>query len=701
MKRFALRGAALAAVLTALSTATLRAQSPSPPAADDQPTASQPGRVFIAALQDEQPGSAARNSTQNNSTQPSSEDDVPPADLPELDIPTLPETTVTARPFPAEPLSDSAVVSESRTPTARSTSGSSITVLTQSDFQNRGSRTLSDALRMVPGLDVRQAGGPGQQTSIFTRGTNGSHTKVLLDGIPLNDPSNPTRAFNPANFMLDNVERIEVLRGSQGAVYGSDAIGGVINIVTKRGNGAPSLTTTAEGGSFGTYRQNTSISGGDERHWYSFAGDWYQTNGFSAVAGGTEPDGYKNGTLSGRAGMFVTDNLDVDVVWRYQKSDVDLDGFLVDSAGNLDNEDYYIRLQAHLTQLDGRLEHTAGYNVARYNRNDATGFQSFFDGTTRQFDYKSTLTLFEEDSFSHWIVAGFDHKREMLFQDVSNPFITFPGAAAQTLNGTFIENRLLLWDRLAVNAAYRYSDFSRTGNADTYRVSGRYSHAETGTAIHGAVGTGFRTPALAEVASGFGFNPNLRPESSSSWEVGIEQRLFDDRIFLDVTYFNIDFDNLINYVFNPTTFNFDATNIDRANSRGVELTGELQLDNNTILSGSYTYNEPRDLISGIDLLRRPRHKFNLSLGRYFRDRQAYASLNWRYVGARQDLIGFVNGRVNSYSVLDASAWYQLSDNIRLFTRIANLTDANYQDVYGYNTAQLSAYGGVTVTWGGQ
>ncbi|MHC4876760.1 MAG: TonB-dependent receptor plug domain-containing protein [Planctomycetota bacterium] len=698
MKRFVLRSAALAAVFSTLSAGSLYAQPPGVAPAESQPAVAEPGRVFITSLQDEQPGRVTLETLDD--TQPTSVDDVLTPDLPEVNDPTLPEVTVTAQPFPAQPLNNNVVLSESRSVTALASTGSSITVLTQDDFQNRGARTLSDALRSVPGLDVRVSGGAGHQTTIFTRGTNGSHTKVLLDGIPLNDPASPARAFNPANFMLGNVERIEVIRGSQSAIYGSDAIGGVINIVTKRGDGEPSLTTTFEGGSFGTFRQSTSVSGGDDRHWFSFAGDWFQTDGFSAFAGGSENDGYENGTLSGRAGMFVTDNLDVDVVWRYQDSDSDFDGFLADGPNNLDNEEFFLRLQAHLTQLDGNLEHTVGYNLTSYKRDDLMGSQAFFDGVARRFDYQSTLRLFEEDGYTHSIVAGVDHTREDLFQDVSNPSATWPAFSAQTLNELYVENRMLFWDRLALNAAYRYSDFSRSRDADTYRVSGRYSIDETGAAVHGAVATGFRTPALAEVAAGFGFNPTLVPESSTSWEVGVEQRLFDNRVVLDATYFDIDFDDLINFVFNPSTFSFDAMNVDRASSRGVEVTGEIQLDEHTVLSGAYTWNRARDVGAGTDLLRRPRHKFNLSLGRFLLDRRAYAALNWRFVGHRTDFRGFVIGDVDSYSVLDASAWYQLSDNVRLFTRIDNLTDADYQDVFGFNTAQLSAYGGVTVTWGG-
>ena len=604
---------------------------------------------------------------------------------------TLPEVTVTA-PFPRQPLDDETVLSANATETGRSQVGSSVTVITEEDIQRRGSRTLNEILRIVPGLDLTPRGGAGQQTTIFTRGTNGSQTKVLLDGIPINDPSSPNRAFDPANFLLDNVQRIEVIRGPQSTIYGSDAIGGAINIVTRRGDGPAQIQTTHEGGSFGTYYQSTTLSGGSERLWYSFSGAWFKNDGFSAASAGTEDDGYENGTLTGRIGTLLTDNWDVDVSWRYLDSDVDLDGFMADGTRNLDNEQFFLRAQTTLTQLDGRLEHRAGYSLASFKRDDRNGFQAFFDGESHQFDYQASLLAYDDGHFTHRITAGLEHIREDIVQDTSSPFIFFPATAAQFGTGGFVENQFSIADRWFTTAGYRHDEFSRAGDADTYRVTNRLLVPETATAFHAAIGTGFRAPALAEIAAGFGFNPDLRPEESFGWEAGAEQRLFDDRVILDATYFRNDLEDLIVFPF-PT---FTATNVDQALTAGVELSALIELGPDTFFSASYTNTKTRDNTTGTQLLRRPRHKVNATLSQFLCDRQAQVSLNMRFVGDREDF----GATLDEYFLVNASAWWQVYDNVRVFARVDNITDEQYEDVLGFNTPDISAYGGVTVTLGG-
>ncbi|MGZ0169956.1 MAG: TonB-dependent receptor plug domain-containing protein, partial [Planctomycetales bacterium] len=646
------------------------------PPADGESSASDetPGRVVIDRLGDPEETSA-------------SEDD---------DTATLPEVTVTA-PFPRRPLGDDTVVSASPTETARRQVGSSVTVITEEDIQRRGSRTLNEILRSIPGFDVRQSGGPGQQSTIFTRGTNGSQTKVLLDGIPLNDPSSPNRAFDPANFLLDNVQRIEVIRGPQSTIYGSDAIGGVVNIVTRRGEGPTQVRTTHEGGSFGTYTQATTISGGTENFWYSLSGAWFTSDGFSAASAGTEDDGYENGTLSGRVGVLLTDDWDVDVSWRYVDSDVDLDGFLADAARNLDNEQFFLRAQTTLTQLDGILEHRAGYSFASYKRDDRGGFQSFFDGESHRFDYQAKLTTIDDGHFSHSVTGGVEHIHEDVLQDTSSMFIFFPAAASQFGTGGFVENQFAVNDRWFTTAGYRHDDYSRAGTADTYRVTSRFLIPESHMDVHGAIGTGFRSPALAEVAAGFGFDPNLRPEESFGWEVGAEKRMFDDKVVVDATYFRNDLDNLI--VFRSPTFT--AMNVGSALTAGVEVSGQVELDPDTFLTASYTNTKTRDNGTRNELLRRPRHKFDATLSRFLCDHQAQVSMNLRYVGARDDFDAtFARTTLSEYFVLNASTWWQVSKNVRLFARVDNITDQQFEDVFGFNTADVSAYGGVTIALGG-
>jgi vitamin B12 transporter len=651
-----------AAVL--LTPDTVSAQPPDATVFDETADAT-PGMVRIASLQDETP------------------------DVPE----TLPEVTVTA-PFPRQPLDDDTVLSATATPVSRPQVGSSVTVITEEDIQRRGARTLNEILRTVPALDITSRGGPGQPTSIFTRGTNSSQTKVLLDGIPLNDPSGPSRAFDPSNFLLDNVQRIEVIRGPQSTLYGSDAIGGAINIVTRRGNGPAQIRTTQEGGSFGTYTQSTTLSGGSERFWYSFSGAWFKNDGFSTSSFGTEDDGYENGTLSGRIGTLLTDDLDVDVSWRYIDADADFDGFLADAPRNIDTEAFFLRTQTTYTQLDGLLEHRAGYSLASYKKDDRAGFQAFFDGESHQFDYRASLRTYDDDCFSHTLTGGVDHLREDVLQDTSNAFISFDPTAAQFATGVFAENQFEVADRWFTTAGYRYNDFSRAGHASTYRVTSRLLIPESDTALHGAIGTSFRAPALAEVAAGFGFNTALRPEESFGWEAGAEQQLFDGRVILDATYFRNDLTNLIDF---PPATGFTAVNIASALTAGVEASAQVELGPETFLLASYTNTKTQDNSTGNQLLRRPRHKANLSLSQFLSDRQAQVSLNLRFVGDRDDF----GVTLDEYFLVNASFWYELSEDVRLFGRVDNITDEQYEDVFGFSSADISAYGGVSITLGGE
>lgn len=673
MKTFLLRGFLSAQFVATIAVGILLTATQQtfaqPPGDAESSSDDAPGRVVIDQLGEPEENSAA---------QPD-------------DAAMLPEVTVTA-PFPRQPLGDDTVVSASPTETARRQVGSSVTVITEQDIQNRGSRTLNEILRTVPGFDVTPRGGPGQQSTIFTRGTNGSQTKVLLDGIPLNDPSSPNRAFDPANFLLDNVQRIEVIRGPQSTIYGSDAIGGVVNIVTRRGEGPTQIVTTHEAGSFGTSSQSATISGGTRDFWYSVSGAWFRTVGFSAASAGTGDDGYENGTVTGRVGTLLTKDWDFDVSWRYVDSDVDLDGFMADAARNLDNEQFFLRAQTTLTQLDGMLEHRAGYSFASYKRDERGGFQSFFDGESHQFDYQAKLTTFDDGSFKHSVTGGVEHIHEDILQDTSSMFIFFPAAASQFGTGGFVENQFAVNDRWFTTAGYRHDDYSRAGTADTYRVTSRFLIPEAQMDVHGAIGTGFRSPALAEVAAGFGFDPNLRPEESFGWEVGAEKRMFDDKVVVDATYFRNDLDNLIVFPF-PT---FTATNIGSALTAGVEVSGQVELGPDTFLTASYTNTKTRDNGTRSELLRRPRHKFNATLSQFLLDKQAQVSLNMRFVGDRQDF----GATLDEYFLVNASAWWQVSKNVRLFARVDNITDEQYEDVLGFNTADISAYGGVTIALGG-
>ena len=352
----------------------------------------------------------------------------PPAavDDPSLDdVPALPETVVNARRFPAEPLAADSILSAGRVEASSRSVGSSVTVITEKQVHATGARSLDQVLRTVPGLNIAQSGGLGQTSGIFLRGTNSSQTKVLLDGVPLNDPTSPNRAFDPSKLQLDNIERIEVVRGAQSTIYGSDAIGGVINIITKRGNGPAKFTSTAYGGSFGTFSQSVGVSGGDGRIHYSTTGSWLTSDGFSAASAGRERDGYEIGTLGGRYGIIISPELDLDYVWRYSEADIDFDDFDFatnapgDAKRNLDNQSFQQRVQARYFQLDGDLEHRVGFSFNKVHRDDKTSIFSpkFFDGETRKFDYQATAKLLTDQPLTHSVTGGVEHLDEQTLQE--------------------------------------------------------------------------------------------------------------------------------------------------------------------------------------------------------------------------------------------------------------------------------------------
>ncbi|MDP6446196.1 MAG: TonB-dependent receptor [Pirellulaceae bacterium] len=603
------------------------------------------------------------------------------------DLPTVPETIVPGSPFPANTLGDS-VLSPGRSAGDADQYGSSLTVITRQQIQQTRRHNVADVLRQTVGVDVARSGGPGGTTSIFLRGGNSAHTKVMLDGIPLNDPSHPTRAFDFGRLSVDNVERIEVLRGPQSMVYGSDAIGGVINIVTRRGDGPPRLRSVSEGGSFGTARQLLSVSGGDESHYYSLAGSYLHTDGVSRAArhlGNTERDRQRLGTISGRFGWNPTDVLNVDYVFRYLDSDTEVDDFAVDNLirENLTNE-LFQRVQAQSVCLDGASIQKVGFSHTDFDRRDTDpGFlDPRFDGQSRQFDWQGQFLLHPGNT----VVGGVDY----LHEEASS---TSAGDATQNNTGLYIEDRIQIGDRLFGTAGFRWDEHSAAGRAQTYRFTTRFVVWETKSTWHGSLGTGFRSPSLAEKFFPFG-NAALLPERSKGWDAGVTQEVGSDAWF-DVTYFRNQFRNLI--VFDLNTFL--SQNIGRAQSTGLELTAGWRLNDVTDLTASYTFNDTSDVSFGGKLPRRPQQKASATISRRYWCDRAQANLYVVYVGDRLDFDQRFGGTVlDDYVLMNLSTSFQWNDRVEFFTRIDNALDEDYEEAGFFGSAGVAAYGGLVLQY---
>ncbi len=623
-------------------------------------------------------------------------------DLLENDALTLPPQTVVGDPFGAgevgadNTLRNEPVTTPTRTENPAGRVGGSLTVITAEQIEAGGQNNVADVLRGVPGLDVVRTGPSGGLTSVFLRGANSQDTRVLLDGIPLNDPSSAARGFDFANLTVDNIERIEILRGPQGPLYGSNTAGGVINIVTRRGEGPMSARVSLQGGAFGSQREAVHVSGGSDLLNYSLSGSYFQQDGFSAASprvGGIEADGNQLGVISGRLGTTIADRIEIDYIFRWTDARADIDdaSFSLGSPPIDDplrfnlTESFYNRIQLKTASADGMLEHLVAFNYTDYKRSDRDDFFPLdFKGSTRFFEYQSNLYVTQTNILS----AGADYYDESAasLSAFGNSF------ASQTRAGVFVQDQFQIGERLFNTFGARWDDNNIAGPAKTYRATSAYVLDETGTTIRGSIGTSFRAPALAENLFAFG-NPNLRPETSKGWDIGAEQRLLDGAVVLGATYFRNDFNNLILFIPLPPPVFGELQNVGVARAHGVELQGVVQISDGLTLTASYTRTDTLNIDRNAPLVRRPANKGSMRLTRTFYDGLASLSLKGVFVGSQSDTLDN-SVRLSSYNVFYLSGQCQLTESLRLFGRIDNIFDEDYEVVTGYTTPQSSAYAGL-------
>jgi len=602
---------------------------------------------------------------------------------------------------------------------------SSVTVISEEDISTKQQTTVLDALRSVPAVDVVRQGGAGQQTSIFMRGANSEHTLVLIDGIQVNDPISPARFFDFAHLTTDNIDRIEVLRGPGSTLYGSDALGGVINIITQKGQGEPRLTVSAEGGSYETHREKIGLSGGNEKINYSLTASYLDSNGIGAASrkdDNSERDGYENLSTSARIGLTPTDNFDLDFIVRYIDSETEIDNFGGPAGDDpnftLDNRSIFFRTQARLILFDDLWEQKLGFSLSDYDRsshNDPDSDHPFdlvrssYDSRQHKIDWQNNLYLHETNT----VTLGIEYEEEKGKSDYySESFFgpwssTFPEKKTDTI-GCYLQDTIRLWDRLFTTLGVRIDDHDEFGSQTTYRATSAYLFNTTGTKIRASYGTGFKAPSLIQLFDPvFGGNPDLDPEESEGWDVGIDQTFLNDQLTISLTYFENDFEDLIvnEFVgFDPILGPiYSYENVDNAETKGIELALTCQPVEDVIIRASYTYTETENESTNEDLLRRPNNKFSADITYRFLER-GNVNLNLLYVGERDDIffngVTFESGRTElaNYTVVNLAASFMVTDKLRLFGRVDNLFDEEYEEVWGYDTAGISGYVGGEYTF---
>jgi vitamin B12 transporter len=618
------------------------------------------------------------------------------------------------------------VVTATRIDTPIENVPNSVSVITSETIVARQYRNAIDAMSAVPGISIRQSGGLGKQASMFIRGLDSQYAKVMLDGMPLNDPSTPRGAYDFGQMTTDNLAQLEVLRGPQSLLYGSNAVGGVINAVSRKGEGPLSGYVRAEGGSFGTGLTQFGLQAGNDRGDFSLGGSALTTDGVSALSkhrfGFSEKDGYEQGSLSLRLGANVSDNLRFDLFGyaQWAKYDFDTDAYDTTSSDNLPyddpnltgtNERYMIRPQVTWTLFDGKWEQKAGVGYMTTKRKYRDGDESLpsnmgvflqrsrYRGETWKFDYQSTIRLVEWNA----ILAGVDVTRETYeFQDsyygpAVSPTTTAPWI---TNTGVFIEDQVQIGDAFTANLGIRNDHHEEFGDHVTWRGGASY-RLPSETRIRGSVGTGFRAPSVNELYGNTYTLPNhdLKPETSLGWDAGLEQSLFDGRLSLGGTYFE---NRIKDMIVNPTYAQYENVS-GTTETWGVEAFFSFEIIENVSLSGNYTWTRARNREISDDRsvrVRRPLHEAALNLDWKFLEKGTFTA-GVKYVSRRWDY-DFYSAtspvRMPSHATFRLGAAWKFNEHVEVFGRVENLFNKKYEDIRGYGTPGIGAYAGAALSF---
>jgi len=616
------------------------------------------------------------------------------------------------------PLRHDLVVTATRLETPEKKVGSSLTVVTGEELVRTGKTFVLEALESVLGLSTVRNGGPGAASSVSVRGANSEHTLFLLDGLELNDPINPSRSYDVSHLPLGQVERVEILRGPQGLLYGSDALGGVINIITRAGHGRPRLTLTSSADTLRSLAADVSFSGSGEKTEYSLGLFHERTAGLSAAssayAGNAEKDGYSNVSFAARLGLTPRPATTLSFTVRAARATTELDNFGGPGGDDPNNVQHYgsllVRGQYRGLSRSGRWERAVSLSWLGARRENNNPFDASHPGERDEGLYKSGIVKldWQNNLFLHpsnILTAGLELESESGRSDyfsesaygVSEAF--FPSARASSA-GIYLLDHWEVEDRFFVTAGVRADRHSRAGTAVTFRVAPAYLIAATGTRLKATLGTGFKSPSLYQLfapATSFGpvGNPLLRPERALGWDAGIEQSFAGGRGVIGLTWFENAFRDLADF-----DFQAGYVNIGRARTEGLEVSAEARPSPHVLLSASYARLSALDTDAGTELLRRPRDKFSADVGfRLFRRFDLAAHALW--VGRRLDrdfsAYPYATVALPGYVLLDAALTTALGSQLELFLRVDNILDARYETVWGYGTPSRTLRAGLRLS----
>lgn len=613
---------------------------------------------------------------------------------------------------------DTVVVSATKTPVPLRRVTSAVEVLTEEDLKRRKIKTLVEALRLSQGAAVLQNGGPGGSASVRIRGGSSNQTLVLIDGAIVNSAT--LGQFNFAHITTDNIEKIEIVRGAQSTLWGADAMGGVINITTKRGQGSPKAGAFFEYGSFNTLREGGHLSGSKGPFDFSLALSRWDATGISQISdrrGASERDAYRNWQASSRLGVALPHDGRLDFNFRWWNASLNIDSSFGPSdvlKARNDSEQFIYSGTYRQPLADwwthvltiSRSQETGLFEPGTLQRNLSTGTTSVpFGGPNETRVSANRIESQHDFRLNRYVTltAGYQF-REQLGENN-----TGLSEKIVSSHGGFGQMQFSLFDRFFATAGVRHDGYNTFGDATTYRVTGGYLVKATNTKIRGSYATGFRAPSINELFwPGFG-NPDLEPETNQSFDVGVDQTLFAGRVTISGGYFWNRYRDLIQTIQSTEVCgtgafgaNYCPVNVASAKSQGWEgmvnvvMVREQPWMKRLELRGQYTMTLTRDLMTGARLARWPVDQASLSL--YY---QPVDSLNmildFRFAGSQFNDRGNTQ-RVDSFNVVNLAVNYDLSDQFQAYVRVDNLFDEDYEEILYFGTPSRSMFGGIRMNF---
>jgi len=605
---------------------------------------------------------------------------------------------------------DPVIVTGTKIETPAEQVGATVTVIDGEEIETRIYPTVDEALRQVPGVEIRRSGSFGKTTSISIRGANPNQVQVLVDGVRVKSPT--LGQVDLADIAPESIERIEIIRGPQSTIYGADAIGGVVQIITKRGSGPPTAYASQEVGNYDTYRAKTGISGAWKAFDYSLGYYHLESNGL------TINDGMNQNAVAGRFGLDIPwGNTRLSGAVRYNKTDT---GVPIEFVGNpapivpTIDPNTHQESETYTATVDLRTRPVSWWEgEVRYGR--YWNKQSFIDppdpftcppatfGPPCNFPGTFQSSRNEVEGLSHfhlgkWSTStfGVEWREEQADVQGTSGF----GPYSRTWSGLF-QQQFRFFDRLFMSAGVRVEDNNNFGRSTTERGSLAYVVKEWGSRLHGSAGSGFRAPTFNDLFFPGFSNPNLTPETSFSWDVGFDQKLWNDRITFGFTYFDNKFTNLIACCVPLPGPPFATTaNIGRATSRGVEVVSQVVILDNLVATFNYTHTDTENLDTGRPLPREPANRYNGSLT--WEPMKRLSLFSEIQVASKQfeplgDLYNSGHTTVNlggTWRILER--WGHLKA-LDFTTRIQNVFNEQYQEVRGFPALGINALVGLRAT----